>query len=426
MKVSFHTLGCKLNFSETSTIARSFAEQGFERVKFGELSDVILINTCTVTGTADKKCRQAIKKAEKKSPKAFIIVTGCYAQLQAEKIAQISGVDAVLGMNEKFDFFKYFNNFEKKKKPEIYSCKVQETEKYNSAYSSGDRTRSFLKIQDGCDYPCTYCTIPKARGKSRNKSIKKTLTDVRKIAKLGYKEIILTGVNIGDFGKSTNENFTDLLKKINKINGIERYRISSIEPNLLHDEIIEFVANSDKFLPHFHIPLQSGSNKLLKLMKRRYKRETFARRIEKINKLIPFAFIGVDVIVGFPDETDEDFNETYNFLSKLDISFLHVFSYSERYGTPAAKMKNKVKKEIISQRSKKLHYLSNIKHRNFYEKNLNTKRKVLFEKTKINNSMFGFTDNYIKVEITYNELFANKIKEIYLGKINENGNMAGY
>ena len=425
MTVSFHTLGCKLNFSETSTIARSFADKGFEKVKFGEKSNIVLINTCTVTGTADKKCRQAIKKAKKKSPEAFIIVTGCYAQLKPGEIAQIPGVDAVLGMNEKFNFFKHFKNFEKRTEPEIYSCEIDEVKQYNSAYSSGDRTRSFLKIQDGCDYPCTYCTIPKARGGSRNKSVEKTVADAGEIAKLGFKEIILTGVNIGDFGKSTNETFFDLLKQLDKVKGIERYRISSIEPNLLTDEIIEFVAKSDKFLPHFHIPLQSGSDKLLKLMKRRYNRELFLQRIEKKKKTLPDAFIGVDVIVGFPGETDDDFNDTYNFLSGLDISFLHIFSYSERSGTPAAQMNDKVKKETINQRSKKLHQLSDIKHKTFYLQNLKSTRKVLFEGAKINDLMFGFTDNYIKVEISYNKEFTNNIFNFSLNEISKTGNITG-
>ncbi len=423
MKVSFYTLGCKLNFSETSTIARSFTKKGFEKVKFGEPSDIIIVNTCTVTGIADKKCRKIIKKAKKNSPEAFLVITGCYAQLQSEKIAQIHGVDAVLGTNEKFDFFKYFEKFEKNKYPKIYSCEINNVNQYNSAYSSDDRTRSFLKIQDGCDYPCTYCTIPKARGKSRNQSIEKVIVEANKIAKLGYKEVTLTGVNIGDFGKSTGETFINLLEHLNEVNGIKRYRISSIEPNLLSDAIIEFVAKSNKFLPHFHIPLQTGSNKLLSLMKRRYKRELFAHRIEKIKSLLAHSFIGVDVIVGFPNEKDEDFYETYNFLSELDISYLHVFSYSERNGTPAAQMNNKVKREIINQRSKKLHLLSDIKHSKFYKQNLNTVREVLFEKTKIKKSMFGFTDNYIKIEIPYNELFINKIKKIYLYEINKNGNV---
>ncbi len=424
-KVSFHTLGCKLNFSETSTIARQFTNNGFERVNFNENADVVVLNTCTVTGTADKKCRQAIKKAKKISPDSYLIVTGCYAQTDAEKIAEMREVDAVLGVNNRFRIFEHLKNFNKSGSASIHTEKTEELKEFGSAFSSDDRTRSFLKVQDGCDYPCTYCTIPKARGKSRNKTIKKTIADAEKIAELGFKEIILTGVNIGDFGKSTNESFINLIKELEKVKDIERYRISSIEPNLLTNEIIEFVSKSEKFLPHFHIPLQSGCNRILKLMKRRYMRELFAERVNEINTTQADAFIGVDVIVGFPGESDNDFIETYTFLEKLNISFLHVFSYSERKGTLAAGMKNKVPKNEIKKRSGELHKLSEIKHKEFYQKHLNKIYKVLFERTKVKNSIFGFTDNYIKIEHPFNKSLINNILNFKITGINNKGNAIG-
>lgn len=424
-KVSLHTLGCKLNFSETSAIARDFVKKGFERVKFGEKSDVVLINTCTVTGTADKKCRQAIKKAKKISPNAFIAVTGCYAQDEAEKIAKMPGVDLVLGNNEKFNFFKYVESLEKKKNAVIYSCEINEINRFDAAYSSGDRTRSFLKVQDGCDYPCTYCIIPSVRGKSRSDTVKKTVEQAEKIASESFKEVILTGVNIGDFGKGTNETFIDLIKELDKVESIYRYRISSIEPNLITDEIIKFTIKSSKFLPHFHIPLQSGSDKILKLMKRRYNTSMFRKKIERINRLIPHAFLGIDVIVGFPGETDDDFNDTYKFLESLDISFLHVFSYSVRPGTTAEKMTGKVPGDIIKKRSESLHQLSDIKHKAFYKRFINSEHKVLFERAKHNNSMFGFTENYIKVELPYEQNLINQIKDFRISGINEQGNAIG-
>ncbi len=416
-KVSFHTLGCKLNFSETSTIAREFYEKGFKKVKFGDKTDVVVLNTCTVTGIADKKCRQAIKKAKKKSPNAFIVVTGCYAQADAENISKMDGVDVVLGMNEKFNLFKYFNSFEKGKETIIHSCETSEIESFDSAFSSGDRTRSFLKVQDGCDYPCTYCKIPSVRGKSRSDNVKNTVKHAFEIANLGFKEIILTGVNIGDFGKGTDENFFKLIKELDKVEGIQRYRISSIEPNLITDEIIDFVAKSDKFLPHFHIPLQSGSDAILKNMKRRYDTSLFKNKINRINNIIPNAFIGIDVIVGFPGETEDDFNDTYTLLENLNISFIHVFSYSIREGTVAENMPNKVSSNIIKERSSKLHKLSNEKHISFYNRFLNTKHKVLFEGGKKNEFMYGFTENYIKVKTKYDENLINKIKSIKIVKI---------
>ncbi|NOZ34335.1 MAG: tRNA (N(6)-L-threonylcarbamoyladenosine(37)-C(2))-methylthiotransferase MtaB [Chlorobi bacterium] len=424
-KVSFNTLGCKLNFSETSSIAREFTEKGFEKVQFGEKSDIVVINTCTVTGIADKKCRQAIKKAKKTSPDAFIAVTGCYAQAEADKIAEIPGVDAVLGMNEKFNLFKYFSSFEKQKQTHVYSCEISKINRFDPAFSSGDRTRSFLKIQDGCDYSCTYCTIPSVRGKSRSGSVADIVRQANEIAEKGFKEIILTGVNIGDFGTGTDESFFDLIKALNKVEGIERYRISSIEPNLITDEIIEFTVNSKKFLPHFHIPLQSGSSKILKLMKRRYNTDLFRSKIEKINKLIPDVFLGIDVIVGFPGETEDDFNETYRFLESLNISFLHVFSYSVRPGTQAENMTGKVSAKEIKNRSDLLHQLSDKKHREFYKRFIGTEHKVLFEGAKHGNSMFGFTENYIKTEHPFDENLINKIKDFTITGINKNGNAIG-
>jgi len=421
-KVSFHTLGCKLNFSETSTIAREFFVKGFEKVKFGELSDVVVINTCTVTGTADKKCRDAIKKAKRKSPNAFIAVTGCYAQADAENISKIEGVDVVLGMNEKFNLFKHFDKLEKMPNSIVHSCETSEITKFDPAFSLGDRTRSFLKVQDGCDYPCTYCTIPSVRGKSRNESVAKTIEQANKIASLGFKEVILTGVNIGDFGQGGNETFFDLLQQLDKVKGIERYRISSIEPNLITDKIIQFSKKSKKILPHFHIPLQSGSDNVLKLMKRRYNKSLFIKKIKNINQIIPNAFIGIDVIVGFPGETDVEFEKTYNLLKSLDIAFIHVFSFSVRAGTPAEKMNNKINGNVIKERSKLLHELSEKKHKNFYQKFLNTEHKVLFEGSKHNNLMYGYTENYIKVQIPFDKIYINTIMKVKIIGFSENGN----
>ncbi len=418
-KVAFQTLGCKLNFSESSTIARDFTEKGFSRVKFSDKADVYVINTCTVTDQADKKCRQAVKKITKQNPNAIVAVVGCYAQIKPDEISNIQGVNIVLGANEKFQLFKFIEEFEKEKTPISHSCEINDVEQFDAAYSSGDRTRSFLKIQDGCDYPCTYCTIPKARGKSRNDTVKRTVEQAIKIAKSGYKEIILTGVNIGDFGKSTGESFLELIQQLDKIKGIERYRISSIEPNLLSNEIISFVANSQKFLPHFHIPLQSGSNEILKLMKRRYNRERFASRIKKIKELIPNAFIGVDVIVGFPGETDEQFNKTLQFLESLNISFLHVFSYSERPGTESVNINGKNSSKIIAERSKALHQLSDKKHHSFYKKNLGLEQKILIEAKNSNGKMYGFTENYLKVELEYKKGLVNQIKSVNLIKLKE-------
>ena len=422
-KVAFHTLGCKLNFSETSTISRDFLKKGFKVVDFNTEADIYVINTCSVTEYADKKCRQAIKKVQKINPDAFIAVVGCYAQLKPEEIAQNLGVDLVLGTKEKFSIFEHLDNLDKKEETEIYSCGIDEVDQFNSSHSEADRTRSFLKVQAGCDYSCSYCTIPLARGKSRNKTIADLVSETNKIAESGIKEIILTGVNIGDFGKSTNETFFDLIKALEKVEGIERIRISSIEPNLLKNEIIEFVAKSEKVQNHFHIPLQSGCNPILAKMQRRYNRELFQSRVEKIKQLMPDAFIGVDVIVGFPGETEEYFNDTFDFLNKLDVSFYHVFSYSERSNTKSASFENKIAKNIISDRSKKLHELTEQKLNTFYTQNIGNKEQVLFESTRKKGLMFGFTGNYIKVETEFNSDLIGQIINVELESIAPSGNV---
>ncbi|MCT4615831.1 MAG: tRNA (N(6)-L-threonylcarbamoyladenosine(37)-C(2))-methylthiotransferase MtaB [Marinifilaceae bacterium] len=411
-KVAFYTLGCKLNFSESSSIAQSFEELGFERVKHTEVADVYVINTCSVTDMADKKCRQAIKKLIKLNHNAFIAVVGCYAQLKPEEISKIEGVDIVLGTQEKFNVQAYLSHLEKKENTQLYGCDFKLIEDFNPSFSYGDRTRCFLKIQDGCDYFCTYCTIPFARGRSRNMSIDKTVKLAKEIGEKGIKEIILTGVNIGDFGKSTDENFYNLISELDKIESIERYRISSIEPNLLTDEIIQFVAKSKKFMPHFHIPLQSGSNEVLKLMKRRYNRELFEEKVKLIKKYIPNAFIGVDLIAGSRGETEEYFEDAYNFVSSLPISFLHVFPYSERAGTKALEIDHIVEISERKKRAEKFHKLSDKFLHDFYKKHIGTRARVLFEDANHNGMMHGFTDNYIKVAVDYNANLANKIVDI--------------
>ncbi len=420
LKIALHTLGCKLNFSESSTIARQFETQGYERVPFTEKADIYVVNSCTVTQNADKKCRQAVRKIYKQNPDAFVAVVGCYAQVDGEAVATIPGVDAVFGVNDKFKLLEFVDNLEKNKEAKLYSCEIDDVEHFDAAFSSGDRTRSFLKVQDGCDYACTYCIIPKARGKSRNNDIVHTIAQAQEVAKLGYKEIVLTGVNIGDFGRSTGENFIDLIEALDQVEGIERYRISSIEPNLLSHSIIEFVAQSKRFLPHFHIPLQSGNDQILAKMKRRYNRTLFADRIQKIKQTLPNAFIGVDVIVGFPGESDADFLDTYNFLESLEVSFLHVFSYSDRPNTPTASMTDKVYKQEIARRSKKLHELSEIKHRYFYSQNIGKEETVLFEAQQNKGFMHGFTSNYLKVECAYDEKLVNRLAKVHLLSIKEN------
>ncbi|MCW8897863.1 MAG: tRNA (N(6)-L-threonylcarbamoyladenosine(37)-C(2))-methylthiotransferase MtaB [Flavobacteriales bacterium] len=417
-KVALYTLGCKLNFSETSSIARMFQEEGFARVDFNDIPDVFVINTCSVTENADKKCKQLVKKAKKINPDAFVAIIGCYAQLKPEEIAQIHGVNMVLGAAEKFKIVDYFNQQEKSEIAQVHASKIKEAKDFIPSYSHGDRTRSFLKIQDGCDYFCTFCTIPLARGKSRNQSIAETVKVAEEIAKTNIKEVVLTGVNIGDFGQGEgNEDFFQLVQALDKVDGINRYRISSIEPNLLSNDIIDFVSESDKFMPHFHIPLQSGSNKILKMMRRKYLKELYSERVYRIKEKMPHACIGVDVIVGFPDETDEDFLETYNFLNELPISYLHVFTYSERQNTTAIKLDNPVPKEVRSERSKMLHILSEKKKRYFYEQFLGKSFNVLLEAEQHEGFLNGFTENYIKVKVPYETALENTIQQINISTI---------
>jgi len=413
-KIVFHTLGCKLNFAETSTMSRSFPPEKFERVPANAIADIYVINTCSVTDAADRKCRQTIKKFIHRSPEAFIAVVGCYAQLNPNEISSIPGVDLVLGTNEKFDIAGYISNFRKKPVAEVHSCDVTGPGRFYQSSSVSDRTRSFLKVQDGCDYGCSYCTIPMARGKSRNPDINSVIKEARSLAEKGLKEIVLTGVNIGDYGKTTGDSFEKLLRELVKVDGIERYRISSIEPNLLTDSIIEFCESNKKILPHFHIPLQSGCNRILGLMRRRYKREVFAGRIEKIKDKMPLAGIGADVIVGFPGETEKDFEDTYSFLLNLPLSYLHVFTFSERPGTEAAKLGNKVPQTEKVIRSKQLITLSEKKHREFCNMNIGSDAEVLFEKNKIEGMITGFTGNYIKVAFPWQSKMAGKIVKVKL------------
>jgi threonylcarbamoyladenosine tRNA methylthiotransferase MtaB len=424
-RVAFYTLGCKLNFSETSTIARQFAEMGYERVSPDSEADVYVINTCSVTEHADKKCRQAIRKFTAKSPDAMVAVVGCYAQLKPDEIAQIEGVDLVLGTADKFNLPHLIGNGSRKSQVKIYSCDIDVVNDFFPAYSSGDRTRSFLKVQDGCDYHCSYCTIPLARGKSRNMPISQIVEQAQAIARQNVKEVILTGVNTGDFGKSTGETFLELIQQLDRVEGIERYRISSIEPNLITPEIVDFVAQSAKFLPHFHIPLQSGSNRILALMRRRYRRELFAERIELIRNRMPDTFFGVDVIVGFPGETDDDFADAYRFIEQVRPSFLHIFPYSERPNTPAAEFEGKVNPKVVRQRVSLLTELSDKLHKEFYIKHIGQTRRVLIESTRKGDFMFGFTDNYIKVGIPFNKNLAGKVVDVKLEKLNNEGFIEG-
>lgn len=426
--VAFYTLGCKLNFSETSTIARTFQEAGYERVDFTEGADIFVINTCSVTENADKKCRQIVKQAKKNSPESFVAIIGCYAQLKPQQIVEIPGVDAVLGASEKFKLLELLGNFERNEIPQIYASDVYDAKDYHTSYSYGDRTRTFLKVQDGCNYGCSFCTIPLARGKSRSDSIENIVKTAQEIASTDVKEVVLTGVNIGDFGIQNGkrkEKFIDLIKALDEVEGIERFRISSIEPNLLSNEVIEFVANSKRFVPHFHIPLQSGSNTILKAMNRRYLRELYVDRVETIKRLMPHCCIGVDVIVGFPGEGEEQFNETYNFLNELDISYLHVFTYSERDNTNAIKLDGVVPIAERNNRSKMLRILSDKKKRHFYEQNLKTSSTVLFEEEENQGRMFGFTHNYVRVETEYNKELVNQLVDFNLLDINEKGTVSG-
>jgi len=424
-KVAFYTLGCKLNFSETSTIARLFEDAGFAKVEFEETPDVYVINTCSVTENADKKCKQLVKRAQKINPESFIVIVGCYAQLKPEEIAKIQGVDMVLGANEKFNILQHLENKESKlEKAEVSFDNIKNTKDFVPSYSFGDRTRSFLKVQDGCDYFCSFCTIPLARGKSRNASVAETVLQAQKIAQTAVKEVVLTGVNIGDFGQGEGENFFDLIKELDKVEGIDRFRISSIEPNLLSNEIIDFcLKDSKRFVPHFHIPLQSGNDHLLKLMRRKYERALYAERVSQIKSIRPDACIGVDVIVGFPGETDEDFMDSVNFLKDLDISYLHVFTYSERANTGAPKLGEKVPMEVRRERSKQLHLLSDRKKRQFYTENIGTERTVLFEHEEDEGIMYGFTENYVKVKFPYQKELTNTFQKIRLKEIDRDGIM---
>jgi len=427
-KVAFYTLGCKLNFSETSSIIRMFQQHGYQKVEFNNSPDIFVINTCSVTENADKKCRQIVKEAKKISENPYIIVIGCYAQLKPKEIAEMPGVDAVLGASEKFRLLELLDGFEKHPKTIVYAKDIIEATTFNNAYSLNDRTRTFLKVQDGCDYSCAFCTIPLARGKSRSDTIENVCLSARTIASKDVKEIVLTGVNTGDFGIRKGErkdSFIDLIKELDKIESIDRFRISSIEPNLLNEEIIEFVANSQKFAHHFHIPMQSGSNKILKLMQRRYLRELYEDRIRQIRIMMPDACIGVDVIVGFPGETEDDFLETYNFLNELDISYLHVFTYSERPNTLAINMDNVVPKNLRSERSKMLRTLSEKKRRYFYKQFLGETLNVLFEKDIEGGKIHGFTDNYIRVATDYSSDYINQIMKVKLTEIGANGIMNG-
>jgi threonylcarbamoyladenosine tRNA methylthiotransferase MtaB len=425
-KVAFYTLGCKLNFSETSAIGRQFNEAGFETVSFTDKADVYLINTCSVTDHADKKCRKVVKEALKHSPNAYIAIVGCYAQLKPKEISEIPGVDVVLGAAEKFMITEYITDLTKKEKTQIFNQDISEAKDFISSYSFGERTRTFLKVQDGCDYTCTFCTIPLARGASRSDSISHVIEQANEIAKSGVKEIVLTGVNLGDFGIRDGireDKFFDLIQSLDHVEGIDRIRISSIEPNLLSNEIIEFVSQSKKFVPHFHIPLQSGCNKVLALMRRRYKRELYTERVAHIKNLMPNCCIGVDVIVGFPGETQEDFLETYNFLNELEVSYLHVFTYSERENTPAAEMKGVVPGSTRAERSKMLHILSEKKRRAFYETQVGVSTEVLFEADQKNGFMHGFSRNYVKVKAPYDPLLINEIKTVTLENIASDGDM---
>lgn len=426
-KVAFYTLGCKLNFSETSTIARSFADEGFDRVDFSETADIYVINTCSVTENADKRFKSIVKQAQKVNPKAFVAAVGCYAQLKPQELADVEGVDLVLGATEKFKITDYLNDLSKNDFGEVHSCEIEEADFYVGSYSIGDRTRAFLKVQDGCDYKCTYCTIPLARGISRSDTMQNVLQNARDISAQNIKEIVLTGVNIGDYGKGeygnkTHEHtFLDLVTELDKVAGIERLRISSIEPNLLKNETIDLVSKSRAFVPHFHIPLQSGSNAILKKMKRRYMRELYVDRVSKIKEVMPHACIGVDVIVGFPGETDAHFLETYNFLNELDISYLHVFTYSERDNTEAVAMEGVVPMNVRNKRSKMLRGLSVKKRRAFYESQLGATRTVLFESENKEGYIHGFTENYVKVKATWNPELVNTLHDVTLTKIDADG-----
>ena len=433
--VAFYTLGCKLNYSETSSIGRLFEDNGFAEVEFDHAADIYVINTCSVTDFADRKCRKVVRQAMRQNPQAFVIVVGCYAQLKPQEISEIPGVDLVLGAAEKFRIIEYVDSISKATgKGMVKAGEIKEANTFTQAFSFGDRTRSFLKVQDGCDYKCSFCTIPLARGKSRSDLVENVVENARKIGEMGVKEIVLTGVNIGDFGNGTeviegalpkkNALFIDLIRELDKVEEIQRFRISSIEPNLVTNEIIDFVAQSDRFMPHFHIPLQSGNNKQLLQMRRRYKRELYADRVKYIKSVMPHCCIGVDVIVGFPGETDEDFKETYRFIQEMDISYLHVFTYSERNNTPANEMEGVVSIEERRNRNEQLRILSEKKKRFFYEQFSNTQREVLFESEAKEGIMSGFTDNYIKIETPLEAYLLNTIGPVALSEVDAEGVMS--
>lgn len=425
-RVAFYTLGCKLNFSETSTISRMFEDRGYQKVDFTDRPDIFIINTCSVTGNADKKCRKIVKEARQISPESFITIIGCYAQLKPQEISEIQGVNAVLGAAEKFRLFEYLDDFIPKNKPQVFASEIKEARAYNASYSYGDRTRTFLKVQDGCNYGCAFCTIPLARGKSRSASIASIVEQAREIAASEVKEVVLTGVNIGDFGIQNGrrkETFSDLIRALDEIDGIDRFRISSIEPNLLTDEVIRFVSRSSRFVPHFHVPLQSGSDKILKRMNRRYLGQLYRDRVVLIKTLMPHCCIGVDVITGFPGETEEDFLDTYRFLNELDVSYLHVFTYSERSNTPALDMDGVVPMDERQRRSKMLRSLSEKKRRAFYDQHIGSSQTVLFEDDVEDGYMHGFTENYIRVQAKYDPVLINELKEVQLSRIGESGHV---
>lgn len=421
-KVAFYTLGCKLNFSETSTIARSFRDGGYERVEFEDTPDVVVINTCSVTENADKKCRSLVNRALRNSPHAYVIIIGCFAQLKPEEIAQIPGVDLVLGANEKFNILQFIDREEKSLKAQVHACEIDTVNQFIPAYSSGDRTRVFFKVQDGCDYSCSFCTIPLARGASRSATIEQTILQAQKlIEETNAKEIVLTGVNTGDFGKDHNENFLGLVQALDAEIDVERFRISSIEPNLLSDDIIRHTSTSEKFVPHFHIPLQSGSNTTLRRMRRRYQRDVYTSRVKLIKELMPECCIGVDVIVGFPGETEEEFLDSYTYLNELDIAYLHVFTYSERDNTHAIQLEGVVPSHVRAQRSKQLHILSDKKRRAFYNENFGREDLVLWEAERDGDFMYGFTRNYVKVKAPYDVSKVNSTELIRIGSIDNDG-----
>ncbi|MGN7819605.1 tRNA (N(6)-L-threonylcarbamoyladenosine(37)-C(2))-methylthiotransferase MtaB [Chitinophaga sp. 22536] len=413
--VAFHTLGCKLNFSETSTLSRLLEQDGFVKTDFENTADVYVINTCSVTDNADKECRQLVRRIQRRAPESMVVITGCYAQLKPQEIASIEGVDLVLGAAEKFNITEHLKTLTKGNSAKICSCDIEDVNTFHASYSVNDRTRTFLKVQDGCDYSCTFCTIPMARGKSRSDSVNSVVENAVQLAASGVKEIVLTGVNLGDFGKGLHggkkreESFYELIQELDKVEGIERYRISSIEPNLLSNEIIEFVANSQRFMPHFHIPLQSGNNEILGLMRRRYRRELYAEKVALIKQFMPHCSIGVDVIVGFPSESDAHFQDTYDFLHNLDVSYLHVFTYSERANTPALEINPVVPVNIRHERNKQLRNLSHKKQQYFQEQHLNQTRKVLFESHSKDGMMEGYTDNYIRVTTHFREEWVNQL-----------------